>query len=76
MAAPSIDGPPPETVADLLKRLGDISPRRIRIDPPPGMATEKDVITAMEAPRKRLCELVDKVLWRRLWGLKNPYSRR
>jgi Uma2 family endonuclease len=68
MAAPSIDGPPPETVADLLKRLGDISPRRIRIDPPPGMATEKDVITAMEAPRKRLCELVDKVLVEKVMG--------
>ena len=49
-----------ETLADLLHELGDIPPARIRLRPPPGTATEKDVETA-EA-RGLLCELVDGVL--------------
>jgi Uma2 family endonuclease len=52
----------PETVADLLERLGNIPPERIRLRPPPGTATEADVLAALEAPRKRLCELIDGVL--------------
>ena len=28
--------PQPETIADLLKRLGNISPRRVRWQPTPG----------------------------------------
>jgi Uma2 family endonuclease len=58
---------PPETVADLLKRLGDIPPSRIRLQPPPGTATEKDVIAA-EAKTGRLCELVDGVLVEKAMG--------
>ncbi len=37
---------PPETVADLLDRLGRIPPERIRMQPPPGTATEADVLEA------------------------------
>ncbi len=51
-----------ETVADLMHRRGDIPLERIIVRPPPGTATEKDVLKALEAPRKRLCELVDGVL--------------
>jgi Uma2 family endonuclease len=51
-----------ENLADLVERLGGIPLERIRLKPPPGMATEADVITAMEAPRKRLCELIDGIL--------------
>jgi Uma2 family endonuclease len=51
-----------ETLADLLEQLGDISPRRIRASPPPGTATEKDVLRFLEASNKRLYELVDGVL--------------
>ena len=51
-----------DTVADLLHRLGDIPPERILMRPPPGTATEKDVIESLEAPRKRICELVEGVL--------------
>ena len=58
---------PPETVAELLKRLGDIPPSRIRLQPPPGTATEKDVIAA-EAKTGRLCELVDGVLVEKAMG--------
>jgi Uma2 family endonuclease len=59
MAAVSAPPSPVETVADLLKNLGDIPPERVRLNPYP--ATEKDVIEA-EARFNRLCELVDGVL--------------
>ncbi len=49
------------TMADLLDLLGHIPPERIRMQPPPGTATEADVI-AIHAREKRLCELVDGVL--------------
>src|SRR5438105_9533701 len=49
------------TVADLLRRLGNIPPERVRIFPPPGTATEQDVID-IEAHENRLCELIDGVL--------------
>jgi Uma2 family endonuclease len=52
----------PETVAELLERLGDIPADRVLMQPLPGQATEADVIAAMDAPRKRLCELIDGVL--------------
>ena len=48
------------TLADLLQRFGPIPAARIRYDPPPGAATEQDVI-ALEA-QERLFELVDGVL--------------
>lgn len=51
-----------ETVADLVRELGGIPLERIRFKPAPGLATEDDVIAALEAPRKRICELVDGVL--------------
>jgi Uma2 family endonuclease len=58
LSAPEV----PETVADLLERLGGIPPERVRLRPLPGTATEADVLAALEAPRKRLCELIDGVL--------------
>jgi Uma2 family endonuclease len=51
-----------DTLADLVRQLGDIPLERIRTKPAPGTATEADVIAALEAPRKRICELVDGVL--------------
>jgi Uma2 family endonuclease len=51
-----------DTLADLVRQLGDIPLERIRLKPAPGTATEADVIAALEAPRKRICELVDGVL--------------
>src|SRR5438105_722957 len=50
-----------QTVADLLKRLGNIPPERVWLHPEPGTATEQDVID-IEARHNRLCELVDGVL--------------
>lgn len=52
---------PIETVADLLKQLGDIPPCRIRMRPMPGTATEQDVLNLRNRTGK-LYELVDGVL--------------
>src|SRR2546423_4662519 len=62
MASTLTPAAPFEDVAELLERLGHIPPERIRLRPPPGAATEADVLEALEAPRKRLCELIDGVL--------------
>jgi Uma2 family endonuclease len=55
------------TVADLLDRLGGITPARVWFRPVPGTATEKDVIE-VEARENRLCELVDGVLVEKAMG--------
>src|SRR5215468_1891250 len=51
-----------DNLAELVEQLGDIPLERIRMRPPPGTATEADVLAALEAPRKRICELIDGVL--------------
>jgi Uma2 family endonuclease len=61
MALPATE-PRLETFADLLHQIGDVPLERIRLRPPPGTATEEDVITALDGPVKRICELVDGVL--------------
>ena len=48
-----IASPPIVTMADLLERLGDIPPNRVRLRPAPGTATEADVV-AIEVHEKRL----------------------
>ena len=55
------------TLADLLERFGPIPVARIRYDPPPGTATEADVL-ALEAREDRLFELVDGVLVEKAMG--------
>jgi len=53
----------PETVADLLRRLGNVPAHRVRLQPPPGTATEKDLIRNNESRfRTAICELVDGTL--------------
>jgi Uma2 family endonuclease len=48
------------TLADLMKRLGNVPLERVRFHPPPGTAVEKDVL---ESDRIGVtCELVDGVL--------------
>src|SRR5262245_32081748 len=56
------------TVADLLERLGRIPAHRVRLDPPPGQATEKDVIRIHDR-ENRLFELVDGVLVEKVMGM-------
>jgi Uma2 family endonuclease len=55
------------TLADVLRQLGGISPRRIRFHPAPGTATERDVIKIRDWER-RLFELVDGVLVEKVMG--------
>ncbi|WP_339912135.1 Uma2 family endonuclease [Symmachiella dynata] len=49
------------TVADLQKHLGGIPAERIRISPPPGQATEADLIRTNDR-KQGICELIDHVL--------------
>jgi Uma2 family endonuclease len=55
------------TLADVLRHLGGISPRRIRFHPAPGTATEQDVIKIHDRERC-LFELVDGVLVEKVIG--------
>lgn len=60
------------TVAELLKKLGDIPGERVLVDPPPGTATEKDVLE-VERREGRICELVDGVLVEKAMGLAESF---
>jgi Uma2 family endonuclease len=57
------------TLADLMKRLGDVPLDRIRFHPFPGSATVADVVRIQEQ-EGRLCELVVGVLLEKTVGLK------
>lgn len=50
--------PPVRTIGDLLRRLGDIPPDRVRFDPKPGDATPADML----AVESEGCELVEGTL--------------
>ena len=65
----TIEAPPqaPETLADLLRKLGNVSAARVRLQPPPGTATERDVIATQQRER-RLCELVEGALVEKTMG--------
>lgn len=60
------------TLADLLERFGPMPYSRIRHDPPPGTATEQDVIDIHDREH-RLCELVDGVLVEKTIGAFESY---
>jgi Uma2 family endonuclease len=62
-----------DTLADLVHQLGDIPLERIRMKPAPGTATEADLIAALEAPRKLICELVDGVLVEKPLGTREGF---
>jgi Uma2 family endonuclease len=64
--------PKDATAADLLKQLGDISPSRVRVNPPVGMATERDLLNVLEH-ENRLCELVDGTLVEKAMGVLESY---
>jgi len=52
---------PYEHLSDLLQGLADFPPERIRMRPPPGTATEADLLNE-ERRGRRLCELIDRTL--------------
>lgn len=56
-----------ESMADLLRKLGRISPSRVRMQPAPGTATEDDLLRIL-AREDRLYELVDGVLVEKAMG--------
>jgi Uma2 family endonuclease len=58
-----------DTLADLLAQLGGVAPERVRFRPPPGTATERDVLD-LQVRKGRLCELVDGVLVEKAIGFR------
>lgn len=59
-----------DNFAELLHQLGDVPLERIRLEAPPGTATEKDVLALRGGAERRLCELVDGVLVEKAMGIK------
>ena len=57
----------PKTVADLMRSLGDIPASRIRLDAPPGKATEADVLRILDR-ENRVCEIVEGTLVEKAMG--------
>src|SRR5579859_7677547 len=55
------------TLADVLRDLGGVSLKRIRMKPPPGRATEADLIR-IRTHEKRIYELVYGVLVEKIMG--------
>jgi Uma2 family endonuclease len=58
----------PDTLADLLRQLGNVPTKRILWRPRPGTATEKDLLRYLDAADKRLVELIDGVLVEKTLG--------
>lgn len=56
-----------ENLGDLLDQLGNISPRRVCLDPPPGQATKRDLVR-LHADGGKLYELIDGTLVEKLMG--------
>ena len=65
--------PKPDTLADVLKALGDIPPARILWTPFPGTATEADALLCVEGSPRRLVELIDGTLVEKAMGNRESY---
>lgn len=70
MATRTPNRPKFDNLAELMERLGGVPLERIRMEAPPGTATEKDVLALRAGPERRLCELVDGVLVEKAMGIK------
>lgn len=62
----------PPSLADLIERLGGIDPRRVLSEPPPGTATEADLVRLNERKR-RLYELDEGALVEKAMGAREAY---
>lgn len=58
-----------KTFADVLSRLGDVPPERVRLHPAPGTATVADVLRTKDV-ENRSCELVDGTLVEKAMGVR------
>lgn len=65
--------PEPDTLADVLRALGDIPLDRILWNPRPGTATEADVVRYAGREPRRLVELIDGVLVEKPMGARESY---
>ncbi len=72
MSQGTIAPPESETLADLVRRLGDIPLDRIRLRPAPGTATVEDV-DRIEAKENRLFELVEGTLVEKAMGFESAW---
>src|SRR5204863_300692 len=58
----------PQTMAELMDRLGNVPLQRIRLQPAPGTASPADVLQLSESEPKALCELIEGVLVEKVMG--------
>jgi len=63
----------PDTLADVVRELGDIPLDRILWHPFPGTATERDVIACADGHPKRLVELIDGILVEKPMGQREGF---
>jgi Uma2 family endonuclease len=69
MSTATITGRRPTTVGELIRSLGDVPADRVRLDPPPGTATEEDLLE-LQMVDDRLYELVNGTLVEKPMGWK------
>lgn len=62
-----------DTLADLLRRLGDIPAARVRMDPLPGTATFDDLVGVNEQRHGPICEWVENTLVEKAMGLNESW---
>ncbi len=72
MAARIVKKPKYETFADVLDRVGNVPPHRVLLNPPPGTATELDLLDSTYTG-DRGCELVNGVLVEKTMGFREDY---
>jgi Uma2 family endonuclease len=63
---------PFRTIADVLDRVGNVPPERVRLQPTPGTATVADVTRILDK-EGRICELVDGILLEKTVGWRESF---
>ncbi len=63
----------PDTLADVLHALGDVSPDRVLWTPRPGTATEADLLRLLDGHPRRRVELIDGTLVEKPMGARESY---